>query len=174
MIPNREWIRQWVEKRPGLSSQVDLERYFTQLRIAGNSIEVARIGMCSVPSGELLVRDPIRYLSNREELPYFVTSPVGIYPLEVAFTRTEDGDILYLAVRLRFNYRPAVHFEQALTGEEEIESFDGGFYGFFSESGLGCICDELSHQAFCDFVEKWRQEHPDGRLYGDYFGPVFE
>ena len=29
MIPNREWIRQWVEKRPGLSSQVDLERYFT-------------------------------------------------------------------------------------------------------------------------------------------------
>ena len=110
MIPNREWIRQWVEKRPGLSSQVDLERYFTQLRIAGNSIEVARIGMCSVPSGELLVRDPIRYLSNREELPYFVTSPVGIYPLEVAFTRTEDGDILYLAVRLRFNYRPAVHF----------------------------------------------------------------
>ena len=174
MIPNREWIRQWVEKRPGLSSQVDLERYFTQLRIAGNSIEVARIGMCSVPSGELLVRDPIRYLSNREELPYFVTSPVGIYPLEVAFTRTEDGDILYLAVRLRFNYRPAVHFEQALTGEEEIESFDGGFYGFFSESGLGCICDELSRQAFCDFVEKWRQEHPDGRLYSDYFGPLFE
>ena len=51
MIPNREWIRQWVEKRPGLSSQVDLERYFTQLRIAENSIEVARIGMCSVPSG---------------------------------------------------------------------------------------------------------------------------
>lgn len=165
MIPTREWVKAWVAMREQLSAQVDLEQYFSQKEVGTIYVDVVRLGLCSVPSGELLVRDPCCYLDNRGELPYFVTPPVGKYPVELAMVSTKDGRQLCAAARLIFNYRPAVHFEQALIGKEYIEEFRGGYFGFFSDSGYGSICDEKVHQMFCDLAEQWRQQHPNQNFF---------
>ena len=116
MVPKREWVRRWVQLREQLSAQVDFDRYFAEGEVGGHAVSVLRAGLCPVPSGELLVGDPFGGLQNRGELPYFVTAPVGDYPLELSVAQTDDGRPVYAAARLRFNYRRAVSFEQALTG----------------------------------------------------------
>ena len=135
MVPKREWVRRWVQLREQLSAQVDFDRYFAEGEVGGHAVSVLRAGLCPVPSGQLLVGDPFGGLQNRGELPYFVTAPVGDYPLELSVAQTDDGRPVYAAARLRFNYRRAVSFEQALTGKEDLGSFDGGYYGFWADSG---------------------------------------
>ena len=174
MVPKREWIEQWIRRREELFSAVNFERYFSPGMIGGQQLEVVRVGLCSVPSGELLVRDPACCLESREELPYFITGPVGNYPVELAFVRPDGTEPLFVAARVRFNYLTAVRFEQALIGNEELEDYNGGFFGFFSYSGLGCICDRRVHRSFCSFVEKWREQHPEGSLMEDLFGPLLD
>ena len=78
MIPDNGWIKEWMPKRDRLESDVDFDEYFNS-----DEIEIKRIGLCHLPSGEVLVRDPFNYLSKKDELPYFVTAPVGKYPVEV-------------------------------------------------------------------------------------------
>ena len=153
MVPKREWVRRWVQLREQLSAQVDFDRYFAEGEVGGHAVSVLRAGLCPVPSGELLVGDPFGGLQNRGELPYFVTAPVGDYPLELSVAQTDDGRPVYAAARLRFNYRRAVSFEQALTGKEDLGSFDGGYYGFWADSGWACLCDKKAHRAFCDFAQ---------------------
>lgn len=68
----------------------------------------------------------------------------------------------------------AVSFQEALTGSEALESWDeGSYFGFPVDAGLGCICNQVLHQAFCDFVENWQREHPEGNFYDDYFAALF-
>ena len=172
MVPKREWVRRWVQLREQLSAQVDFDRYFAEGEVGGHAVSVLRAGLCPVPSGELLVGDPFGGLQNRGELPYFVTAPVGDYPLELSVAQTDDGRPVYAAARLRFNYRRAVSFEQALTGKEDLGSFDGGYYGFWADSGWACLCDEKAHRAFCDFAQSWQERNPQGDLYADYFAPL--
>lgn len=172
MVPKREWVRRWVQLREQLSAQVDFDRYFAEGEVGGHAVSVLRAGLCPVPSGQLLVDDPFGGLQNRGELPYFVTAPVGDYPLELSVAQTDDGRPVYAAARLRFNYRRAVSFEQALTGKEDLGSFDGGYYGFLADSGWACLCDEKAHRAFCDFAQSWQERNPQGNLYTDYFAPL--
>ena len=172
MVPKREWVRRWVQLREQLSAQVDFDRYFAEGEVGGHAVSVLRAGLCPVPSGELLVGDPFGGLQNRGELPYFVTAPVGDYPLELSVAQADDGRPVYAAARLRFNYRRAVSFEQALTGKEDLGSFDGGYYGFLADSGWACLCDEKAHRAFCDFAQSWQERNPQGNLYADYFAPL--
>lgn len=173
MIPKKEWIHQWMQKRKKLSAEVDLELYFSQEELGGKELEVVRAGLCPVPTGEMMARDPVCYLHQRQELPYFVPAPVGKYPLELSVLHSPDGSCC-AAARLLFNYNPAVYYEQALIGEEEIEEFDGGYYGFFSESGWGCLCDEQVHQAFCTAAEQWQQRFPNGDFGRDFLLPLLE
>lgn len=173
MIPKKEWIHQWMQMRDELCAEVDLELYFLQGELGGKELEVIRAGLCPVPSGELLVRDPICYLHQRQETPYFVPAPVGKYPLELSVLHSEDGP-LCAAARLLFNYNPAIRYEQALVGEEEIQDFDGGYYGFFSDSGWGCFCDEKVHQAFCTVAERWQDRFPSGDFGWDFLAPLLE
>ena len=110
MVPKREWVRRWVQLREQLSAQVDFDRYFAEGEVGGHAVSVLRAGLCPVPSGELLVGDPFGGLQNRGELPYFVTAPVGDYPLELSVAQTDDGRPVYAAARLRFKASIAARF----------------------------------------------------------------
>ncbi|GED72246.1 hypothetical protein BRE01_59480 [Brevibacillus reuszeri] len=176
MAPTSEWLSQLEEKREKLKSPVDLNTYFTLPEIAGKQLDIMDIGPCSVPTGEILVRDPLCYLAVRGEQPYFRTVSAGTYRTEVSVVKPdEEGDCArYAAVRLRFSDKPAIRFEEALIGHEDIGGLeDGEYFGFNVDAGLGSICDKRLHQAFCDFVEKWHEEHPGENLYDHYFAALF-
>lgn len=172
MAPKREWLQNWLQIREKLTAHVDFAAYFRRGEIHGYPVEVLRVGLCSVPSGKLIVRSPFGSLQSRREKPYFVPAPVGEYPLELSVVTTTDAKPIYAAARLLFNYNPAVHYEQALCGGEDLEGFDSGYYGFWAQDGWGCVCDERTHQAFCDFADRWREKKPQGDLNEDYFEPL--
>lgn len=155
---------------------VDLNTYFEQEEIAGKSLTTINIGSCDLPSGNLLVRDPLVYLPNRNERPYFQNAPAGKYETEICVIKSDDEDCdRYAAVRLRFNEKRAVRFYEALVGNENLETLEeGDYFGFCVDAGLGCVCDEIIHRIYCDWDEQWRKDNPDDNPYDGYFAALFK
>ena len=176
MRPTEAWRVSWEQVRPKLVCPVDLNAYFTETAIAGKALTVLDIGPCDLPSGWVLVRDPLCYLENPLEQPYFLQAVPGTYNTEVCVIKPDDdGDCArYAAVRLRFSERAAVRFEEALIGYEDLDNLEEGeYFGFNVDAGLACICDETLHRAFGDFVQGWYAANADGNLYNDYFQARF-
>ena len=176
MMPTQEWLAQYEAAREYTRSPVDLNEYFEKDEIAGKSLAVMDIGPCTLPTGRVLVRDPLVFLPDRREQPYFVTVPAGTYPTQVCVVRPEGAadSPRYAAVRLRFTEARAVAFYEALVGNERLKELTGDeYFGFCVDAGLGCICDEAVRDAFCDFVEGWEKAHPEDNLYDGYFRPLF-
>lgn len=173
----RKWMEKWEMAKEKTICPVDLNTYFEQEEIIGKQLAVMDIGPCDLPSGKLLVRDPLVYLSDRNERPYFLTAPAGTYRTEICVVKSDGEDCdRYAAVRLRFSDKRAIHFYEALVGNENLDTLeeDGDYFGFCVDAGLGCICDETLHQLFCDWMEQWSKEHPGGNTYDDYFAALFD
>ena len=148
------WMKKWESVKEKTVCPVDLNTYFEQEEIAGKSLTTINIGSCDLPSGNLLVRDPLVYLPNRNERPYFQNAPAGKYETEICVIKSDDEDCdRYAAVRLRFNEKRAVRFYEALVGNENLETLEeGDYFGFCVDAGLGCVCDEIIHRIYCDWM----------------------
>lgn len=147
------WIEKWESVKEKTVCPVDLNTYFECEEIAGKSLTTINIGPCDLPSGNILVRDPLVYLPNRNERPYFQKVPAGRYETEICVIKSNDEDCdRYAAVRLRFNDKRAVRFYEALIGKENLDEplEEGDYFGFCVDAGLGCICDEVVHHIYCD------------------------
>lgn len=175
MTPTNKWMEQYEQARGKTACPVDLNTYFELPEIAGKQLAVMEIGPCSLPSGKVLVRDPLVYLGDREEQPYLFAAPEGTYATEIAVVKPTDDDCArYAAVRLRFSDRRAVKFYEAMVGHEDLSELeDESYFGFYVDAGLGCICDAEAHQAFCRWLEHWGKAHPGGNQYDDYFAALF-
>lgn len=170
------WMERWEAVKEATVCPTDLNTYFEQEEIMGKSLAVIDIGPCDLPSGKILVRDPLVYLFQRDERPYFLTAPAGTYRTEVCVVKSDGEDCdRYAAVRLRFSDRRAVRFYEALTGNENLDTLEeGDYFGFNVDAGLACICDETLHQLFCDWDEQWSKEHPNENPYDGYFAALFD
>lgn len=140
------WMKKWESVKEKTVCPVDLNTYFEQEEIAGKSLTTINIGSCDLPSGNLLVRDPLVYLPNRNERPYFQNAPAGKYETEICVIKSDDEDCdRYAAVRLRFNEKRAVRFYEALVGNENLETLEeGDYFGFCVDAGLGCVCEKFT------------------------------
>ena len=102
--------------------------------------------------------------------------PVGTFPLEASVVELEEDHFRYAAVRVTFSGEPPVRFIEALTGHEDLKSFNKGeqaLFGFGVDAGLGTVVDEAARDAYCDFAQQWHKENPDGNIYDDYFMKEF-
>ncbi len=176
-MPTQEWLAQYESVKEKTLSPVDLNQYFEREELAGKSLAVMDIGPCTLPTGRVLVRDPLVFLPDRQEQPYFITAPAGTYRTEVCVIKPDESGsgARYAAVRLRFSNARPVKFYEALVGTENIgELGEDEYFGFNVDAGLGCICDELVRDAFCDFCEVWGEETVGHNLYNHYFQALFE
>ena len=177
MMPAKEWLEQYEIYREKTLSPVDLNEYFEQPVIAGKSLAVMDIGPCSLPTGRVLVRDPLVYLTLPGEEPYLQTAPAGTYRTQVCVVKPDRDGICdrYAAVRLCFSQNRAVKFYEALTGKEELSDLDegGDYFGFNVDAGLGCICDQEVRDVFRAFLDRWEKENPEGNFYTDYLAALF-
>ena len=173
-MPTKEWLAEYEEKRAFTRCPNDLNPYFTLDMMAGKRLDRMSLGKVSLPTGRVLVRDPLAYLDEEEE-PYFQTAPAGEYEAVACVVAPAGGDCArYAAVRVRFTGREAVRFEEALIGDEDLSAFqDGEYFGFNVDAGLACICDERTRDAFCAFAGGWQDAHPEEDLYDGYFAPLF-
>lgn len=171
------WLTKWEAVKEKIVCPVDLNTYFELKEIAGKSLATLSIGSCDLPSGKILVRDPLVYLPLRNERPFFQQVPPGSYETELCVVMAEDEEDCdrYAAARLRFNEKRAVRFYEAMIGHENLDEplEEGDYFGFNVDSGLASICDETIYSIYCDWDDKWREEHPDDNPYDGYFTDLF-
>ncbi|MDR3075897.1 MAG: hypothetical protein LBU26_01250, partial [Synergistaceae bacterium] len=59
MTPTAEWLEIYEKTRERRRCPADLNAYFTAGEIAGKKLDRLAIGPVSLPSGEVVVRDPL-------------------------------------------------------------------------------------------------------------------
>lgn len=176
MLPTNNWLKEYEQVKEDTICPVDLNEYFEQAELVDQQLAVMMIGPCSVPSGKLLAGDPLAYLVSHDASPYFQAVPAGSYQTEIAVVKAADSDDCdrYAAARICFTDQRPVKFYEALVGDEDLSELGAeAYFGFAVDAGLGCICDEMVHQAFCDWVDQWSRAHPHSNLYDDYFAALF-
>lgn len=82
-------MQKYEEVKKLLVCPTDLESYFTENEIAGQQIETMEIGNVSLPSGKVVVRDPLVSLDGNQS-PYFVQAPKGDFPVTISVVKSED------------------------------------------------------------------------------------
>lgn len=166
---NESWMQKWEEVKNTLISPVDIETYFTSNEIMDQKMETMEIGNVSLPSGKVIVRDPLVYL-NQNEKPYFVEVPKGNFPVKIAVAKFEDWGDRYSAVKVEFTKEKPVIYREALIGIEELNGTDEGeFFGFAVDAGLGCITDP----EVVPHVDQFISELNVDNIYDDYFADLF-
>lgn len=166
---NESWMQKWEEMKDKLISPIDIESYFTSEEIMEQKMETMEIGNVSLPSGKVIVRDPLVYL-NQKEQPFFVEVPKGNFPVTIAVAKFEDWGDRYAAVKVEFTKEKPVIYREALIGIENIDETDeDAFFGFNVDAGLACITDP----EVVPHVDKFIDELEVENIYDDYFAELF-
>lgn len=162
-------MKKWEEVKDILTCPTDLETYFTSNEIAGQQLETMEIGNVSLPSGKVVVRDPLVSLDANQS-PYFVQAPKGNFPVTISVVKSEDWGDRYAVVKVEFTKEKPLVYREALIGIEELEGVTkDDFFGFGVDAGLGCITDA----EVLPFVDKFTDESDVDNLYDDYFAEIF-
>lgn len=173
MTPGTPWQQQYNQNKHKLTPPYNLETYFEVDDIIGVPLKRFSVGNVSIPTGDILVRDPLVFL-QRNAKPYITKAPAGEFPVTIAAAITEASGIRYAAAKVTFTSKRSVRLEEALVGIEDLDSMQPGeFFGFNVDAGLACVADAATRDAFCDFEERFMQEHPGGNIYDDYFAELF-
>ncbi|CAD0223357.1 DUF4241 domain-containing protein [Chryseobacterium sp. JV274] len=134
---NENWIQKWEEVKNILVCPTDLEAYFTSDKILGKKLETMEIGNVSLPSGKVVVRDPLVSL-NANQSPYFIQTPKGNFPVTIAVVKSEDWGDRYAVVKVEFTKEKPVIYREALVGIEELEGVtEDDFFWFRSRCRFG-------------------------------------
>ncbi|RZJ48968.1 MAG: DUF4241 domain-containing protein [Chryseobacterium sp.] len=166
---NESWLQKWEEVKDVLVCPTDLETYFTSNEILGQKMETMEIGNVSLPSGKIVVRDPLVYLSS-DEKPYFIQAPKGNFLVTIAVVKSEDWGDRYAVVKVQFTQKKPVVYREALIGIEDLEDVtEDDFFGFSVDAGLGCITDAEVLPSVDQFVAATDVDN----VYDDYFAEIF-
>jgi hypothetical protein len=172
--PAKDWMNKYNHLKSILKPLSQLDEYFTKNEICGKKIHILDMGTVNFPTGNIMALDPLVFL-NLKEKPYFIKVPSGIFPITAAVVEVEEGHYRYAAGKVGFNDIPVEYFIEALHGNEDLDNFEkGNFFGFNVDAGLGTIVDVDTRDAYCDFIEKWEEEHPDKNTYDDLFAKEFK
>lgn len=162
-------MQKYAEVKHILTCPTDLESYFTLEEIAGEKMEVMEIGDVSLPSGKVVVRDPLVFLNSKQK-PYFIATPKGNFPVTIAVVKSEDWGDRYAAVKVKFTNEKPVLYQEALIGNENLDGVkEDDFFGFHVDAGLGCIADAEALPEFDKFIADLNVDN----IYDDYFAELF-
>lgn len=172
-LPTKEWQALFKKKKHLLTPTVDLNEYFTARELAGQPLRQIPLGEVALPTGEIVVRDPLVYL-NRDNVPYWQKTPAGRFPLRACVIMDEDEGPQYAAVAVDFSSEEPVSYTEALIGHENLAELEKGeYFGFAVDSGLGAVLDAAALGPLADFQEAWQAANPEGNIYDDYFAGLF-
>jgi hypothetical protein len=116
----------------------------TRFTDEGKTIEMSTrvLGTLDVPSGRLVACDPFTTEFAPPSPGFARTAPTGVFPVEVAIARFENGDQRIACARVRFASpdERAVKWEPAF-GEGQGPFEDGSLPGYGVDAGTGCFFD---------------------------------
>lgn len=119
-------------------------------------IEVHPVGDVVLPTGQVVGCDPV---ACPEDEPFTVGVAPGRYPARawVAVVRGEDteADRRVAALQLVIHDEPAVRWEMALVGDQELAALKpDGWFGYGVDTGIGTLADPTALAAF----EAWDED----------------
>ena len=174
----RESIQAVFEKNLKYISQteVDVDKIDRQF-VKTESRFFLNIGTVDVPSGKVIVADPLCYLAGEHVIAPVLKReiPKGSYPVEVSISRNDCVGIRMCTARLKIKDTKAVRYELA-ESEEESAAFkakDGVMHGYPVDAGMMCFIDAEAAKNYANFLEKWHKENPGKNHYDDYFQAFF-
>lgn len=135
------------------------------------------VGTVDVPSGKMIVADPLSYLSGDHVIAPVLKReiPCGSYPAEVSICRHPQIGVRMCTARLKIKDTAAVRYEPA-ESEEETAAFkakDGVMHGFPVDAGMMCFIDAEAAKNYKAFIDGWHTNNPDKNHYDDYFAAFF-
>ncbi|MCM1101003.1 MAG: DUF4241 domain-containing protein [Acetatifactor muris] len=160
---NLEYIR---------NTELDVDKIRGQF-VKTNSRFFLTVGTVDVPSGRVVVADPLCYMSGDHVIAPVLEQeiPAGSYPAEVAICRNEYVGIRMCTARLKIRETAAARYELA-TPVPETAAFkakDGSMSGFPVDAGMMCFIDAEGAKTYEQFILNWHKQNPGGNHYDDYF-----
>ncbi|MCI5056916.1 MAG: DUF4241 domain-containing protein [Flavobacteriales bacterium] len=173
-MPSEEWLKTLEKKKSLLNAPNDFNEYFSNDKLFGRKLHKLEIGDLKVPTGKLLVCDPLAHLRKEVE-PYYVQVTPGEYPITVLVVEVEEDHYRYVAVKVKFTQELAVEYSEALVGSEDLNNLEeGDYFGFGVDAGLATIIDEKTRDEFCYFRNEWEKKNKGANIYDDYFASEFK
>ena len=171
--PSKEWNAKYEEIKELLTSPVNYAECFEMKEIHGKELFVLDMGEIKFPTGDILVRDPLVWLS-RNEKPYLTSVPKGTFRIETLVAKISEDNYRYVLSRVKFSDNTPIKYYEALKGDENLDDVDeDSIFGFNVDAGLATIVDVQTKNVYCDFEKRWYQEHPDKNISDDFFAEVF-
>jgi hypothetical protein len=162
-----------VSRPSEMLSHADYNLIFDAKVVEGVPIEVVEIGELAVPSGQIVVCDP---LVVPDSPPLTKKVRPGKYPVTLYCARTKDAGDRFAAARLRFSEAKADKWVLALRDGEDIADLkeEGDFFGFPVDAGLGGFFDYQAGRAYIRFIDEFMKKNPEGNIYDDFFAAEFK
>ena len=145
--------------------------------VKSNTRDYLTIGTIDVPTGNIVVADPLVYLGTNYGSPVLEKKiKKGTYPVEVAILKNKNIGTRMCTVRLKIKETPAEYYECALPTEETTVyvATDGIVSGFPVDAGMISICDKQVAEEYNQFLNDWHDKNPDSNHYDDYFEQFFQ
>ncbi|MFN8256893.1 MAG: DUF4241 domain-containing protein [Bacteroidales bacterium] len=131
--------------------------------------EVRKIGTLHVPTGRIVVCDP---LAEPETDPLVQDFPKGDFPVYLYFTK--NNDIAF--AELRFSEKTAEKWQMALLEEEDTDELEENeIFGYVVSSSLGCFMDTKGQEKMLRHEMQLMEEMGDDFLsyYDNYMDNLF-
>jgi len=154
-------------------SHADYNILFDNTTVEGMPITVIDIGQLNVPTGKIVVCDPL-VTFDMEPLNRTVTP--GTYPIKIYEVKTAYSGDRYAIAKLELSNKSAEKWVLAVRDGEDINELteEGDFFGFPVDAGLGGFFDVASGAEYLKFQEDFRKENPEGNIYDDFFAAEFK
>ena len=167
------WQEIYERNKEKFRCKIDLESYFNEKKIGKMEVDTLEIGEINLPTGEILVCDPLVELGEAET--YLQKTPVGKFPVKIAVVLSEDYGDRYACVKVEFNKNKPIVYELAVTGNEEgmDEAKEDEYYGFGVDAGMGCVADKKAQEEYSRYWKKLEEEGANNP-YDDIFEELLE
>lgn len=154
-------------------SHADYNILFDNNVVEDMAIEVLEIGTLNVPTGQIVVCDP---LVVPETEPLSRTVLPGKYPVKIYVAKTGDSGDRYAVAKLEISSRRAEKWVLALRDGEDFSELKepSDFFGFPVDAGLGGFFDNEAGRAYNEFLDDFYSKHPDDNIYDDFFAAEFK
>lgn len=163
-----------------ISSPADPEKIARQF-VKTQTRTFLTVGMVDIPSGRVIVADPLSYLSGANKMAPVLEKeiPKGSYPAEISLFRGRIG-IKICTARLKIKETAAVRYELARPTPEtqfpmgyDLPPEDGVTCGFPVEAGMMCFIDAEGAKAYEEYIAAFHKNNPGKNHYDDYFKVFF-
>ena len=155
-------------------ARCNYNEYFDKNEFTGTPLKFLSLGEVSLPTGQIIVCDPLAHFYN--SLPLDRKVKPGKYPIIVCIAKTEDSGDRYAIVKLEFSKEKASEFHLATTEGQDVKELkhDDEFFGFPVDAGLGCFMDTETRKFYNEFDDNFMKQNPAGNLYDDLLADEFK